>query len=367
MTFWKRIDKHRAGIQYFQFIPMVGYDQSMYRTTCLITLFLSVLSACASMKAGDEFPFVLENHVLAGKIWDVKSGKFVGKQRLVEEIRHNKFILLGETHDNRIHHQGQAWIINNLNKSGFSALVAFEMINSAQGELIKNKEYRESSALIEDLNQVKNTWRYESRYKPVFDSVLGAHYSLYPASMDKKSIMTIVMKGQQSVPADIQYALEKNPLSEAQNQALKEEIRISHCGMSNPEMTRAMMLTQRVKDAVMAKRLMRDSDEEKRVLVAGSGHTRKDRGVPMYITSEYRNDGIISIVWIEVAKGLNSVEEYAERWDSKKLPYDYVWFTARVDRPDPCKEFRHHMQIKQQDKDKGLNKMDDSRNSGDSN
>lgn len=326
----------------------------MCRTIGLIAFFLFVFSACNNMTVGNKYPLVLGDHVLAGKIWDVKAGKFVEKQKLVEKSRQRKFILLGETHDNRLHHQYQAWLIDNLYKSGFSALVAFEMIDSAQGKLIENKQYKTSTDLISDLNRVKTTWQYETRYKPVFNSLLAAGYAVYPASLDRAAIMTIARKGHESIPAEIQSYLDKNKLTEAQKQSLREEIKASHCGMDNPQMTRTMMLIQRVKDAEMANSLMRDANEEKRVLVAGSGHTRLDRGVPIYITSSRKSDDILSIAWVEVAKELTTVEQYAERWGDKELPFDYVWFTARVDRPDPCIEFRHHMQLKKQNNGKDM-------------
>jgi hypothetical protein len=39
-------------------------------------------------------------------------------------------------------------------------------------------------------------------------------------------------------------------------------------------------------------------------------------------------------------------EAYAKHWGAQQLPFDYVWFTPRVDRPDPCEQFRQHMKNK---------------------
>lgn len=328
----------------------------MMMKTILFTLFsLLFLSSCGTMSGHDVYPLVLEDHVLSGKIWDVRSGKFVDREKLVEASRQGEYILLGETHDNRLHHEYQAWLINSLYQSGFSALVAFEMINSAQGKLIKNKQYVSTDELISDLNQIKTTWQYENRYRPVFNSALEAGYSVLPANLDRMAIMAIARQGDKNIPPEIRPYLEKNKLTEKQKQALKEEIRKSHCGMDNPQMIRAMMRTQKVKDAVMAHSLLRDSGVDKRILVVGSGHARNDRGVPMYISGEEKNARIVSIAWIEVAKELTTIKQYAELWGDGTLPFDYVWFTARVDRPDPCKEFMHHMQLKNQSQGKGTN------------
>lgn len=318
------------------------------KVTIVFSIALSVLAACGIMPEEDVYPLILEDHALAEKIWDVKAGQFVSKERLLEAVRQKDYILLGETHDNLLHHKYQAWLIDNLYRSGFSALVAFEMITQGQGEIIENKQYNSSSDLINDLNQVKTTWNYKQRYTPVFESVLSANFPIYPANLDRATIMSIARKGEENVPVYIKPYLEKNTFSSEQEKELKEEIKMSHCGMENPHMTNAMMLTQRVKDAEMANSLMRDIEIQKRVLVAGSGHTRNDRGVPMYIRSESKDAKILSIAWLEVVNEYGDMDQYAQRWGGEKIPFDYIWFTPRVDRPDPCKSFRQHMKNKDQ-------------------
>jgi hypothetical protein len=39
---------------------------------------------------------------------------------------------------------------------------------------------------------------------------------------------------------------------------------------------------------------------------------------------------------VEVATGRTAPTDYAERFGGPRLPFDYVWFTARADAPDPC-------------------------------
>ena len=320
----------------------------------LITIFVLIfltLNGCRDESINGSYPLILENHSLTGKIWDVKAGHFIEKKALLEEIRQSDFILLGETHDNILHHEYQAWVLDNVKRLGFSALVAFEMIDNTQGDIIKGKSYKTSKALIEDLNKVKTTWKYERRYRPLFDSILPAAYSIFPANLDRKTIMGIAINGSESIPVTMQSYLEKNPLSDEQKDSLEKEIKMSHCGMENPHMTRAMMLTQQVKDAVMADSLLRNVDVDKRILISGSGHARSDRGVPMYIRGERGDARILSLAWLEVIDQFNEVKQYADQWGAKSLPFDYVWFTPRVDRPDPCESFRQHMKTKKTNKD----------------
>ena len=141
----------------------------------ILVLSLLTLTGCSTESINDSYLVTLENHSLSGKIWDVKAKHFIEREVLLENIRQSDFIFLGETHDNNLHHEYQAWVIDNLYTSGFTAFVAMEMINSAQGEIIKNKPYESSVRLIDDLNLVKTTWRYESRYKVLFDKIGRAH------------------------------------------------------------------------------------------------------------------------------------------------------------------------------------------------
>jgi uncharacterized iron-regulated protein len=320
-------------------------DMNKVRTKILSLLAMSMLLVtCTTIFAAEGKPkLILQHHVLSGKIWDVRAGQFVTKEDLANWIKQSNYILLGETHDNPLHHQHQAWVLDNLRKFNKSAVVAFEMINQTQGKDIVGKQFQSVEALIHVLNQEKNSWDYEQNYKPVFASVLKSGYKILPASLDRSVLMSLAMKGEEKIPTYIVPYLKDDPLTPKQADSLREEIKSSHCGMATPHMTTTMMLVQRVKDAEMARTLMSVKNADVRVLVAGSGHVRDDRGVPMYLRRA--NKKVLSIGWIEVADELQTVDAYAKYWGGNKLPFDYVWFTARVDRPDPCEGIRHHLKM----------------------
>jgi hypothetical protein len=65
--------------------------------------------------------------------------------------------------------------------------------------------------------------------------------------------------------------------------------------------------------------------------------------VPKYILQSRPGAKIVSIAWLEVLPEADTVADYAQRWGGEVLPFDYVWFTPRADRPDPCEQFRRHM------------------------
>jgi uncharacterized iron-regulated protein len=313
------------------------------------------ISACSVLPEQAKGPSLLfSDHPLANKIWDVRGQRFIDRELLIEQAALSEFLLLGETHDNPIHHRDQARMIDGLQSHKRSARLAFEMISRQQGKLIADERYDSVASLIAALKHVPSNWQYEPHYVPLFKSAIQAGFSVRAASLDRENILAIANKGVQAISAPIKTVLDYNVLTHDQEAALRMEIVGSHCGMDHEGMVSAMMLTQRVKDAVMMESLLgdgvTDAKVEIKVLVAGSGHVRKDRGVPKYIMQTRPDAKIVSLAWLEVVAGADEVSDYAQRWDGKTLPFDYVWFTPRVDRPDPCEQFRKHMQLRKTSK-----------------
>ncbi len=305
----------------------------------------SLLPESPQKKTGIVKKMLLTDHPLVGKIWNVNAGQFVSKQQLAERIVRSRYLMLGETHDNRVHHQNQVWAIDLLRDHQRSAVVAFEMISQQQGQIIAGKKYDSAESLIAGLDHIKTRWGYQQFYAGVFDAVIKVGYTILPANFDRQKIMLIIREGESALPPEIKTMLDDNALSADQVAASRKEIEGSHCGMINEKMTEAMMLMQRAKDAQMVQAFAGQDDVETHVLVAGSGHVRKDRGAPFYLPSNAQNN-LLAIAWVEVQADITDVEAYAAQWGADKLPFDYVWFTPRADRPDPCERFRQHMKSK---------------------
>jgi len=288
------------------------------------------------------------DHPLVDKIWDVNARQFVSKNEIVAHLQSSDYVLLGETHDNLLHHENQAWVIAQMAKKLNKAAVAFEMINETQGKLIGDSKIENTDALLHVLNKVKTNWDYAQYYTPVFESVFTAGYDIYAANLDRQSIVNIVIKGEQSIAVSIKSLLDKNLFSDAELSIMHQEIMASHCDMLNEESASGMVVGQRVRDAVMALALENNKHENIAILIAGSGHVRRDRGVPTYIRKIDSTAKILSLAWLEVEADMKTVDAYAEQWRSSGLPFDYVWFTAGVERPDPCEEMHKHMQRQKQ-------------------
>src|SRR3989442_535999 len=60
-------------------------------------------------------------HPLVGRIWDVKAGAFISEATLVSRLAGNRFVILGERHDNPDHHALQAKLVRALDDRGCRA------------------------------------------------------------------------------------------------------------------------------------------------------------------------------------------------------------------------------------------------------
>jgi uncharacterized iron-regulated protein len=296
----------------------------------------------------EPFELTHKDHPLVGKIWDVNQGQYTSKEQLLEKVLSSDYVMLGETHDNIKHHEDHGWIIRELSMKKPNTAVAFEMVNEEQANNINSAENLTTEKALDILEEAKTGWEYKKYYGPVFESVVQAKLKIYPADLDRPTMMKVVREGEENAPDELQALLEKKQLSDEEREALRKEIEATHCGMINEDMTKAMMLGQRTRDAAIGNNLYhaRKSGTPAVVLVSGSGHIRKDRGAPMYLSAQDNNASILTIAWLEVAEEATDPKDYAKPWGKETMPFDYVVFTPAADRPDPCEEMKKFMQHK---------------------
>ncbi len=307
--------------------------------TYVVLVFLFGWSAVAISDEKKEVLFILEDHVLVDRIWDVERQRFIEKDTVIERIMRHTYILLGESHDNPIHHEHQGWVIDELVKGGRRPGVSFEMIDDTQEAKIGGKHRLSVDEVFDSLEWEKSGWPNRSIYAPVFTAAVNAQLRLIAGSISKQALRDIVMNGESRMPEYVKADLDRYPLSEKDRRAMYDEIKESHCDLLPAKHVPRLILGQRVRDAVMSRSMVRHRGSDGVVLVAGSGHTRNDRGVPAHLRAQETEPLTATITWHEVREEFDAPDDYASIWD-EALPFDYVWFTPRVDRPDPCEEMR---------------------------
>ncbi len=310
-----------------------------------LLLFLLSLSHLAF---ADEAPrFLDEDHPLANKIWDTKKQAFVQKTEVITALLEADYIFLGESHDNPHHHTLQNWALNVLIDADIKPGVAFEMLNEAQLKGLNLNDIKTATTLFDAVNWEKSGWPHRALYHDLFQTVITAKLALYSANLEKPLLREII--SQTKKPSkDIQQLLSIRPLSDNESQAMLEELKTSHCDMLPERYVAGMITGQRVRDARMALSLLdhRRSNATPAVLIAGNAHARLDRGAPAFIHQRQPEAKTLSIAWHEVRTDSLTPQQYTKIWLTTPLPFDFVWFTPRLDRPDPCEEIKRFINKK---------------------
>lgn len=285
-------------------------------------------------------------HPLVGRVWEVREGRFVTPDQLVRALAEARYVLLGEKHDNPDHHLLQAWVLTQLHRQGRAPLVALEMLHSGQAEALARHLAAypgRLEGLAEAVGWAASGWPEWSMYEPIFAAAVGAGLPLATANLSPAEVRRVAAEGVAALGAERAAALALDrPLGAAEEASLAAEITASHCGFATPPMIASMAGVQRARDAVMAEALLA-AGERGGVLITGAGHARRDRGVPWYLAARGARGGIHTVAFLEVQTGKEDPVAYREGFE-EQLPFDYLWFTPRVDDADPCEKFRAQLE-----------------------
>jgi len=292
----------------------------------------------------------LQDHALVGKIWHVKSGMFMEPSDLVTAMGKHDFALLGEKHDNADHHQIQAWLVGQLLKQGRKMAVAFEMFTTEQAEVLQ--AFQESgSCKASDFGPLtqweKSGWPDWSYYAPIAQHALDANIPILAANMTRDQAMTMARQNKSFLSDKDQHrmGLDK-PFPRDLTEFKALELIRSHCNMMPENMIEPMLLAQTTRDAVMADVMIEAANTpglDGTILIAGAGHTRKYWAVPWHLTQRIPDKSVLSLGILEVDENLLSVDDYSDEFDTGSVPFDYIWFTPRVDMEDPCEKYAEQL------------------------
>jgi uncharacterized iron-regulated protein len=281
------------------------------------------------------------DHPLVGKIWN--GAAFVDAQALDAAVGSAHFVLLGETHDNPDHHALQARLVR-VAAHGRKPAIVFEMLDvSQQGAL--DAAPRTADAIAEAVNWSHGGWPDFSLYRPIFDAALEAGLPIVAGNFTRAQMSAIVRQGAAKLPPDIATVLQREGgLSAETSEAEKAEMRAEHCGQLPESLLGPMVLAQHARDTQLAIR-MAHSDQGS-ILIAGSGHVRSDRGVPVHLAILAPGRAIVSVAFLEASPEMQQPQDYAAAFGAPRLPFDFVVFTPAAQREDPCKQLEQRTRTK---------------------
>jgi uncharacterized iron-regulated protein len=284
------------------------------------------------------------DHPLTGRIWDVAAARFIDRESLVEHLARADFVLLGERHDNPDHHLLQAEALRSLIAVGRRPAVGFEMLGLDDAGAVANHlaaAPNDAAGLGQAVNWNKRGWPDWAMYQPIAEAALQAKLRIVPTNLPLATATKMTRNGLAALdPSMVRELRLDQPPPEPVFARMAADIRDAHCGYAPEEILKPMVDVQRARDSQMAESLMAADDPDGAILVAGAGHVRNDYGIPIYLRAKAPEKRVISIAFVEVDAPKTEPQSYALSYPNAHLPFDYVWFTPRVDDEDPCEKFK---------------------------
>jgi uncharacterized iron-regulated protein len=291
------------------------------------------------------------SHPLTGRIWETASERFVDTTALTDALGRARFVLLGEKHDNPDHHRIQAWVVGRMIAHGRRPTVVFEMFSSDQQSRLARYLARpgaDAAGIGDAVGWKKTGWPNWRHYAPIAQAALDGGAPIAAGNLPRSLVRKIARKGLDALDGGRVAALGLNVAPPASLESrMRQSIRASHCNQLPERMVGPMVQAQRARDAAMAKTTAGDASGatfDGAVLIAGGEHVRTDYGVPWHLRRSKDADSIAAVGLIEVDDDRLTPAAYRARFGAGKLPFDFVWFTPRVDDENPCEKYADQLQ-----------------------
>jgi len=297
---------------------------------------------------------VFVEHPLIGTIYSPEQHRLVTPAEMVDKIHGARYLLLGEKHDNRDHHQVQANLLSLVLQAHKDPAVAFEMLDQEQQPTVDaflSAHPTDVDGLAVAVEWERSGWPQWSMYRPVFSAAIDSKARIVAANLSRKSVHVLMHRGESELAKETEQV---PPLPVDQLRDLEDELRASHCGMLPELAISRMAWGQRLRDWTIAEHLLKSDHGTGAVLIAGVGHVRLDRGVPLSLRAA-TSGPVLSVALMEVQHGVVDPAAYLDSAASL-VPYDFVLFTPRVDNNDPCEEMQQKEQPTNRTQDKSTAK-----------
>jgi uncharacterized iron-regulated protein len=265
-------------------------------------------------------------------IVDGRTGSAVTQADLVARLAAARFRLLGEVHDNAEHHEIRARLLRDVAATGRRPAVALEVFDLDRAVALRAAQAEgraDAESLAEKGELDRGAWRWPL-HRPVIEAALDTGMPIHAANLSRASLRR-AMRGGADAETAWAARLAAASWTPGQERALEASIVEGHCGKLPPSAVAPIARAQRQRDAAMAQALVDSATRDGAILLAGNGHVRNDVGVPAYLPE----GGHVSVGFVEADADVRTSQ--GVRAELAANPgYDYVWFTAKAARSDPC-------------------------------
>ena len=304
----------------------------------------ALLAACSGARppaalALDWQSTLNRDHPLAGQIWDVRRGRRTSPAELERAVARARYLILGEAHDNPDHHLLQARLLRAVTRAGRRPALAMEMLDPAQQPAVDAALLAPNptpETFRDAVSWDRSGWPAFEIYRPILDAALAARLKVVAANLSRATAHEVVHRGTLALPAPVRALLERaGPLPATEAKERREEMEDEHCGLLPANFLDPMVLSQRARDAQLARSLLDGATQGGGVLITGAEHARRDRGAARFLLAAGIAPGdVVSVAFREVEPGAEEPVDYSP------LPWDFVVFTPGTDRGDPCEGMR---------------------------
>jgi uncharacterized iron-regulated protein len=229
-------------------------------------------------------------------------------------------VILGEIHDNPVHHAHQAIAVGAI---GASALV-FEMLTEAQALQVTPGALASEKTLEQVLGWNSTGWPDFAMYYPIF--VAADAPVVFGGALERDEVRRAVSESAAKVFGDAAplFALD-DALDDAEQVEREAGQMAAHCDALPGRILAGMVEAQRLRDAAMARAVIAALAETGGpvALITGNGHARTDWGVPDALAKAAPDVTVLSVGQFESPP-------------EPDAPYDLWLVTEPAKRDDPC-------------------------------
>lgn len=234
-------------------------------------------------------------------------------------------IILGEVHDNALHHAHQARAVAALRP----AALVFEMLTPEQVAGAAGVPRGDAAALAVALDWAGSGWPDFALYHPIIAAAPEA--VLTAGGLPRAVVREAISLGAAQVFGSEapRYGLDRplDPRDQAGREAAQQR---AHCDALPVDLLAGFVEAQRLRDAALARAAIEahGATGGPVVVIAGTGHARRDEGVPALLAVAAPGLRVLSVGQMEEDPGAGA-------------PFDLWLVTDPAPRGDPCAAFRN--------------------------
>ncbi|MCR9254838.1 MAG: ChaN family lipoprotein [Alphaproteobacteria bacterium] len=270
----------------------------------------------------------------ASVTWVDRTGAPVSEAEVAAAAGRADYVLLGEVHDNPDHHAAQARILEVMLRAGRRPALVWEMVRRDQADALAAAG--DPDAFAGNLDWANSGWPSYGMYRPLVALAYAFELSQIAGNLSRETLRDVSRQGLAALTAAERdaWGLASDP-GEAVRGPQLDAVFVGHCELIARDRLTSLVDSQLARDGALAGAMVA-GDGDGAVLIAGSGHTRDDIGVPVYLKRLDPDAVVLSIGQRETADGAAG----------EAGSYDFTAFAPAIDRPDPCDRMRQFLEAR---------------------